>query len=313
MKKIVVILICMLFIGSSILPSISCLNNNVIFDEIDQKQDKYDGASTALLGSMLFAQSFKPGLETLTRVELLMNKLGNLYGNSILSIRESLSGEDLTSVSKESLEINSDMEWIEFDFPDITVNTGDSYYIVLKPDPDSDGGWGFNFIGWAFGGGDSYQNGDPYEYYNGSWSKGITSQFSADYTFKTFGINNYPPNKPIINSNISGIPGTEYQYTFVSIDPERDDISYYIDWGDNTSTDWTRTLSSGEYYNFSHIWFNKGDFTIKAKAKDKYGQQTDWSYFEVTMPKSKVIFQPLFLQKLFQCFPFFEKILKQYL
>ncbi len=50
MKKIVVILICMLFIGSSILPSISCLNNNVIFDEIDQKQDKYDGASTALLG-----------------------------------------------------------------------------------------------------------------------------------------------------------------------------------------------------------------------------------------------------------------------
>ena len=61
---------------------------------------------------------------------------------------------------------------------------------------------------------------------------------------------NNPPNKPTITGNSSGKPGTEYEYTFVSTDPEEDEISYYIDWGDNTSTGWTRTLPSGEVLQF---------------------------------------------------------------
>ena len=187
-SKYLVIFTIGLFIGSGFMPSINCMNNNETSDEIDQQQQKYN-ASTALLGTMLFAQLFKPGLETLTRVELFMNKLGNLYGNSILSIRESLSGDDLTSVSKESIEINNDMEWIEFDFPDIQVTPGGTYYIVLKPDPDSDGGWGFNYISWAFGLEDPYPKGVPFWKHNGSWNEDIPGQSSADYAFITYGKN----------------------------------------------------------------------------------------------------------------------------
>ena len=395
-----------LFIFTSFVPRINSLNNNGISDEIDQQQDKYDGASTALLGTMLFAQSFKPSLGTLTRVELLMNKLGDLYGDSILSIRESLSGEDLTSVSKESLEINNDMEWIEFDFPDVKVNTGDLYYIVLKPDPDSDGGWGFNYISWAFGVEDPYPDGDPFEYYNESWSKGITGHSSADYTFRTYGTNtppntphnlnpynheigvdidvnlswicvdpdsgdtvtydlyfgttsppikivsnqqvtyyhpgmlntnttyywkiaakdnhdasttgpiwdftttnitNNPPDKPIITGKSSGRPDKVNQYMFVSTDPEVNDVYYWTDWGDNTTTGWIGPCYSGSEVSMYHIWSEKGDYTIKAKAKDKYGAESDWATLKVTMPKIKKISINLFLQWFYQCFLIFEK------
>jgi len=158
------------------------------FDEIDQQQIIYN-ASTCLLGSMLFVQSFEPELDTLTRVKLFMNKFGSLYGNSILTIRESLTGDNLTFVKKESVEINEDFEWIEFDFPDIKVTPGDSYYIILKPDPDSDGGNEFNYISWAFGWQDFYPKGSPFQKYNGSWIEGIPGHSSADYTFKTFGFN----------------------------------------------------------------------------------------------------------------------------
>lgn len=184
-SKFIVLFIICFFVSSSVMPCINCLNNDEISEEVDQKQDKYD-ASTCLLGTMLFAQLFKPGLKTLTKVKLFMNKVGNLYGSSILSIRSSLSGDDLTSVSKESIEINSELEWIEFDFPDIQVTPGVTYYIVLKPDPDSDGGYGFNYISWAFGLGDPYPQGVPFWKYNESWNEGIPGHSSADYTFITY-------------------------------------------------------------------------------------------------------------------------------
>ncbi len=177
-----------MFISANFIPSITSINNNILSDDIDQIQEKYD-ASSSLLGSMLFAQLFKPSLETLTKVKLFMNKMGNLYGNSILSIRDSLSGDDLTIVSKESIEINNELEWIEFDFPDIQVTPGETYYIILKPDPDSDGGDEFNYISWAFGLENPYPKGNIFLKYEGSWSEGIPGQSSADYTFKTYGKN----------------------------------------------------------------------------------------------------------------------------
>jgi hypothetical protein len=167
--------------------SIQTVYSEQLSDEIDQQQTDYN-ASTCLLGSVLLAQSFKPELETLTRVSLLMNKMGDLFGNSILSIRESLMSDDLTSVSKDSVEINEDMNWIDFDFPDIKIIPGDTYYIILNPDPDSDGGEGFNYLTWAFGWGDLYPRGKAYWQYNGSWNEGTSSHRSADYTFETYGI-----------------------------------------------------------------------------------------------------------------------------
>jgi len=93
------------------------------------------------------------------------------------------------------------------------------------------------------------------------------------------------PSLPTITGQVIGKPNTEYEYTFVSTDPDEDEISYFIDWGDNTSTGWTRTLPSGEYYNSSHTWSEKDSYTIKAKAKDINDGESDWATFDVSMPK----------------------------
>ncbi|MCJ7572003.1 MAG: PQQ-binding-like beta-propeller repeat protein [Candidatus Thermoplasmatota archaeon] len=123
---------------------------------------------------------------------------------------------------------------------------------------------------------------------------------------------NKPPEKPTITGESSGKPGTEYEYKFVSTDPEGDNIEYCIDWGDNTSEVCIGPYVSGVEASAKHTWSEKGDYAIKVKAKDTIGAESDWEILIVSMPKSKTINIPLFLQSFFQRFTFFEKILKQY-
>jgi hypothetical protein len=99
---------------------------------------------------------------------------------------------------------------------------------------------------------------------------------------------NNPPNKPTITGENNGKPNTEYEYNFVSTDPEGDEISYFVDWGDSTTNGWTRTLPSGEKFKSSHIWSEKGRYTIKAKAKDKFGAESNWETLTVSMPKTQI-------------------------
>ena len=185
MKKVFIVL--MIFLLS--VSSIPIVDSEASLDDLDQQQSNYV-ASSCLLGSMVYAQSFEPSLNTLAHVELFMKKMGNLFGNTVLSIRDSLTGDDLTSVSKDSVEIDDELEWVLFDFPDIQVKPGNKYYIILIPDPDSDGGEGFNYLSWAFGLQDYYQKGAAYLKNNDSWNEGTTSYRSADYTFKSYGFDN---------------------------------------------------------------------------------------------------------------------------
>ena len=122
--------------------------------------------------------------------------------------------------------------------------------------------------------------------------------------------NNQPPDKPTITGRVNGKPNTEYEYTFVSTDPEEDEISYYIIWGDNTNTGWTRTIPSGQYYNSSHNWSERGSYTIKAKARDINGAESDWTTLIVSIPKIH-FYNPIIqlLMRMLECFLFFEKIL----
>ncbi len=125
--------------------------------------------------------------------------------------------------------------------------------------------------------------------------------------YKALAALNAAPEKPTITGQASGKPGEEYTYTFISTDPDGDEISYYIDWGDNTSTDWTSLLPSGEVYGSLHTWSEKQDYEIKAKVKDKYGVESNWETLTVSIYKSKTISIPLFIHRLLECFSFFEK------
>ncbi|MFW6149157.1 MAG: hypothetical protein ACOC6D_04795, partial [Atribacterota bacterium] len=59
---------------------------------------------------------------------------------------------------------------------------------------------------------------------------------------------------------------------------------------------------SGKVITVNHTWDEKGDYTIRAKAKDTKDLESDWGTLDVTMPKNKV-FNFNLLEWLFERFP----------
>ena len=97
---------------------------------------------------------------------------------------------------------------------------------------------------------------------------------------------NAPPAAPDINGPNSGNANTEYDYTFVTTDPDGDDVYYWIVWGDGCpAVEWIGPYASGEEVTVSHAFTSQGDFTISAQAKDEFDNEGDWGYLEVTMPR----------------------------
>ncbi|MCK5636947.1 MAG: PKD domain-containing protein, partial [Thermoplasmatales archaeon] len=119
---------------------------------------------------------------------------------------------------------------------------------------------------------------------------------------------NTPPEKPTIDGPTSGKVGTPYPYTFTSIDPDGDQVSYYIDWDDGNITDWTGFQTSGDSYSESHTWTTKGTYMIRAKAKDTDGYKSDWGTLEVAMPRDKAT-NNMLLHQLLSKFPLLQKLL----
>jgi hypothetical protein len=119
----------------------------------------------------------------------------------------------------------------------------------------------------------------------------------------------YPPEAPIITGPNSGKPGISYTYTFVSTNPEGNDIlEYIIDWGDNTEKEIiTGPFASGEQITSSHTWTKQGTFEIKAKVKDIYGAESDWGDFNVNIPRSRFIKNSFFLKLPLRFFLFFQQ------
>jgi len=107
-------------------------------------------------------------------------------------------------------------------------------------------------------------------------------------------IEDNPPAEPTIDGPTSGKPGTSYTYTISNIGIE--DVYFFIDWGDDTYTWWFGPYTSGETATAKHTWTEEGTYTIKAKAKDTNGLESDWGMLEVTMPKNKPYFNAPFLQ-----------------
>jgi hypothetical protein len=123
----------------------------------------------------------------------------------------------------------------------------------------------------------------------------------------------HQPGKPTISGTLSGKVGTEYPYMVLSVDPYGSEISYYIDWGDESFTGWTRTMPPGESVNLSHTWNKEGNYIVKAKAKNIQGIESVWSDpLPITMPYSyKPI--PQLLELLFQRYPNGFPLLRQLL
>jgi hypothetical protein len=101
---------------------------------------------------------------------------------------------------------------------------------------------------------------------------------------------NHPPEKPAKPSGPPiGRTGVEYTFTSSSLDVEDDIIYYQFDWGDATTSPWLKQQSNGNG-RATHRWTSKGIYEICVKAKDIYGQESDWSDpLPLQIPKSYAI------------------------
>ena len=117
---------------------------------------------------------------------------------------------------------------------------------------------------------------------------------------------NSPPDKPTITGEVNAKQNTEYEYKFASADPEGDNITYCINWGDDTEEVCIGPYPSDTEASATHTWSEKGNYIIKAKARDVYGTESNWATMSVSMSKNKLLNTIIFkiLDNLFTRFTF---------
>jgi len=135
---------------------------------------------------------------------------------------------------------------------------------------------------------------------------GITEWIKQGYPTRY----NTQPDRPIVDGPTTVNVNQPMYYTFSATDPENDGIYYWVDWcGEGHCGSWQGPYASGEDVIFNHTWEKKGKYTIKAKVKDFYGNESDWTEFKINVPRNKA-FNYKFLEILFERFPQAFKILK---
>ncbi|EMR75545.1 hypothetical protein MBGDF03_00361 [Thermoplasmatales archaeon SCGC AB-540-F20] len=129
----------------------------------------------------------------------------------------------------------------------------------------------------------------------------------SDWSSFTIIIGNHPPCEPEICGPTRPIVGVEYEYTFNAIDPDGENVSYYIDWGDDTSTGWIGPFPSGVDIHCSHAWYEKVNYLLRCKAKDIWNCESDWSSLIIWRSKNQQS-QNIWLQLLCEKLPILYRL-----
>lgn len=281
--------------------------NSNFYDQIDQYQrnysfdenysyEKFNIFYKNVDNYQWCAQSFKPNLPVLTKINLLVYKI-NISCVFIISIRDDLNGNDLVVMSKGSDEISNieNVKWITFDFPDINVLVNKTYYIIAKcycgcVDYQQDN---ISYYSWIYGIETQYFTGESW-IIKSSNSSEWDNYLIYDFCFETYGCSNRPPNAPKIDGPITGNIDNYYEYIFKTSDPDNDDIYYCVVWGESDSEICMGPFKSGVEAKATFSWHKSGSYSVMVKARDINGAESDWASLEVKMPFS---YSYLFLNK----------------
>ncbi|KYK23719.1 hypothetical protein AYK21_02240 [Thermoplasmatales archaeon SG8-52-2] len=190
-------------------------------------------------------------------------------------------------------------------------------FLLNSTDPDGDDI--YYFVDWDDGTSSEwigpYNSGEEVDVSH-IWEKSDTYEIKAKSMDSTYAesdwsepliinITTLSPNPPIIDGPTSGKKGVFYNFTFNSIDPDGDDVYYYIIWGDGAEEEWDGPHPSGVDFIIAHSFPIKNTFTIEAKAKDIFDAESNWSSFEITIPRTR----PTSYHWLLEQFPLLERLL----
>jgi len=92
------------------------------------------------------------------------------------------------------------------------------------------------------------------------------------------------PESPHIIGPPSSMVDENIQFSAKSVDPNRDDIKYFFDWGDGSNSGWTDYVPSGTNVLKTHRFTSPGNYNIKVIAEDIDKMQSQALY---TLPIKK--------------------------
>jgi hypothetical protein len=125
---------------------------------------------------------------------------------------------------------------------------------------------------------------------------------------------NQPPQTPIIEGSKIISKGTNWRYNYTVNDPDGGVIYLYLDMFNVCPGLWYGPWPSNEKTSsiFPSSESGAGAYTVRMKAKDPYGAESDWATLKVIVMKSKaesLADVSLFFRMIFNQHPLFEKIL----
>ncbi|MFW6040397.1 MAG: NosD domain-containing protein, partial [Thermoplasmatota archaeon] len=85
---------------------------------------------------------------------------------------------------------------------------------------------------------------------------------------------NRPPETPKIEGLTKGSQGVRYYFSIMSRDPDGDNITYKISWGDETNTTSVWMLS-GQFFSVFNVWDKAGIYHIRVQCIDEKGLSSD--------------------------------------
>ena len=255
MKKIISFLIIGMFILGGLGTAVTATNHrqnspqnnkstsSPYIDELDQSMTDFDGSlpmgRTNIFGyyvNLSIAQSFIPQKELLTRTQFLMARNATTSKPCILAVRDNLTGANLAMTSMGPSEFpivngtptEDQLAWINFNFNDIWVTPGQTYYLVVYTTNITD-----NYYWISGNGSNMYLNGTVMLSIDDGNTWGELP--NVDGCFKTYGLR-----ETFLNITMTGAPfGTGFIIT---------NVGNYTAW----DVTWNSTISGGL------IIFNRG-------------------------------------------------------
>lgn len=166
------------------------------------------------------AQSFIPTVNNLSKVTLQLVQTVNDPLSFDILIRSNLSGKNLVELSKEvKTTVRYGSVWIEFDFPDLLVTPGETYYIILSSNHSHY--FGSNWVNnqdCVMGYPDSYLEGEGYVSYD-SGENWQCPYSNLDHCFVTYSQCKYNyPTDQCLQSNLSS--SQQFKTSFSSLTPQ---------------------------------------------------------------------------------------------
>ena len=248
-------------------------------DALDQQSMDADKVKRIGDSDEELAQSFKPTYPLLTRVLLRLKSTGNAeYQYYYVYIKQSLLGPTLAStyINRNILIIGTGL--YEFDFPDLSVTPGSTYYIIVRGATSTGDS---SSIYWWYGYPNPYANGAAWYESISGWNYLQDGIVYCDYCFQTYGMSggNNPPNTPSqLSGPSSGGVGVPITYSSSTTDPDSDNVKYHLDVNNDGIFDHSSGFySSGATYSIQITFNSVGTYYLRLKAEDTHGAQSGWS------------------------------------